>query len=300
MPAGRKPPARTRRSPHAEADEQIAALQALEFEPEEQERQALVLLEKSKHLNTVQAALTILKQRVHPGLRTALHAKYAWCNSSRDPGGFIRAGVVHALRPIIQWNDLPVLYSAVATYEYQGNYELCAGVRAAALLAFLDLDTALGALFANRLLNDPQNSFSEQPAMTAVQVLATCGQLPPLFAFASFPRGSGAVIGEVLRSLTDLPADLVPFVIEAHREAEDEQVLLGLFDLLLNHSERARWRDVITTFMRTTDLIDLYGIIAMQIVASRDEPLIDDLRDLATTGVTPDRQYLLDHALQHV
>jgi hypothetical protein len=299
MSAGRKSPAKGRRSPHAEADEQIAALHALEFEPERQEQQALTLLDKSRHLSVVQAALAILQSRAHPGLRPALHRKYDWCDSGRDPGGFIRAGIIHALRPIIQWDDLPILYRAVATYEMQGMYELCAGVRAAALLAFLDLDVELGALFATRLLNDPQNSFSEEPAMTAVRVLASCRQFPPLFAYASFPQGSGAVTGEVLRSLVDLPGDLVPFLIEAHRDSEDEQVLLGLFDLLLGHSERDRWRPEISHFMETTDLIDLYGIIAMQIVASRDEVLIAELRDQAAGPLSRDRKYLLDHALEH-
>jgi hypothetical protein len=299
MPAGRKSPARTRRSPHAEADGQIAALRALEFEPEEQEREALALLAKSKHLNAVQVALSILQERAHPGLRLPLHEKYEWCDGGRDPGGFIRAGIIHALRPIINDDDLPILYRAVATYEMQGMYELCAGVRAAALLAFLDLDMDLGSLFATRLLNDPRNSFSEEPAMTAARVLASCQNLPPLFAYASFPQGSGAVTGEVLRSLVDLPGDLVPFLIAAHRDSEDEQVLLGLFDLLLGHPQRDRWRSEITHFMRTTELIDLYGIIAMQIVASRDEPLITELRDLAGKPLSRDRQYLLDHALEH-
>ena len=296
MSAARKSP---RKSPHAEADGQITALRALEFEPEAQEREALALLEKSKHLNAVQAALSVLQDRPHPGLRAPLHAKYDWCDQGRDPGGFIRAGIIHTLRPIIQQDDLPILYRAVVTYEMQGMYELCAGVRAAALLAFLDLDMDLGALFATRLLHDPRNSFSEEPAMTAVHVLASCQNLPPLFAFASYPQGNGAVTGEVLRSLLELPGDLIPFLTSAHRESEDEQVLLGLFDLLLGHKQRHRWRSEISNFMRTTELIDLYGIIAMQIVASRDEPLIDELRDLASRPISRDRKWLLDQALEH-
>lgn len=300
MPAGRKTGSASRRSPHAEADAQIGQLQLLEDDPEAQEREALTLLEKSRDLRVVQAALAVLRERAHPGLRSALHAKYAWCDQRRDPGGFIRAGVIHALRPIIQWDELPILYQAVQTYEMQGMYELCAGVRAAALLGFLDLDTDLGAFHAARLLNDPQNSFSEEPAMTAVQVLAACRQLPALFAYACFPPGNGAVTGEVLRRLTDLPGDLVQMLVATHNESEDEQVLLGLFDLLLGHAERERWRPFVTAFMETTDLIDLYGIIAMQIVASRDEPLIATLREMADSNLlSRDRQYLLDQALAH-
>ena len=105
--------------------------------------------------------------------------------------------------------------------------------------------------------------------------------------------------GEVLRNLLDLPGDLVPFLIEAHRDSDDEQVLLGLFDLLLGHPQRDRWRSELSHFMRTTELIDLYGIIAMQIVASRDEVLIAELKELADGPTSRDRKYLLDHALEH-
>jgi hypothetical protein len=298
MPAGRKSPDRSRRSPHAEADAQIAELRALTGDPEAQESLALRLLEKSKHLNVAQVALDVLRERAHAALRPPLHAKFDWCNSSRDPGGFIRAGIVHALRPIIQPADLPILYRAATTYEMQGMYELCAGVRAAALLGFLDLDFDLAAMFAARLLIDPQNSFSEEPAMTAVHVLASGGQVPALFGYASFPRGSGAVMGEVLRNLTELPGDLVPFLIEAHAESDDEQVVLGLYDLLMAHPERDRWRPVIVGFLHETDLIDLFGIIAMQIVASRDDLLIAELREMASSPIPRHKQQLLDHALE--
>ncbi len=299
MSVGRKSPERSRRSPHAEADAQIAEIRTLADDPEAQEALAVRLLEKSKHLNVVQVALTVLQERPQPTLRAPLHAKYAWCNGGRDPGGFIRAAIVHALRPMIQAADLPILYQAVATYETQGMYELCAGVRAASLLGFLDLDTDLAAMFATRLLVDPQNSFSEEPAMTAVHVLSTIGQLPPLFAYASFPHGSGAVLGEVLRNLTDLLGDLVPFLIAAHAASDDEQVLLGLYDLLLAHSARDRWRPVISDFIQTTNLIDLFGIVVMQIVASRDEPLIAELREMAESLLPRTKQQLLDHALEH-
>ena len=299
MPAGRKSPDRSRRSPHAEADARIAELRAMAENPAAREALALSLLEKSKHLNVAQAALAVLQEQAHPGLRAPLHAKYAWCNGSRDPGGFVRAAIIHALRPIIQQSDLPILYQAVATYEMQGLYELCAGVRAAALLAFLDLDIELAAMFATRLLNDPRNSFSEEPAMTAVHVLSAVRQLPALFAYASFPRGSGGVTGEVLRNLTDLPGDLVPFLIAASQDEDDEQVLLGLYDLLMAHPERDRWRPLIADFLHSTSSIDLFGIVAMQIVAIRDELLIAELREMAGGSISRERKQLLDHALEH-
>jgi hypothetical protein len=46
-------------------------------------------------------------------------------------------------------------------------------------------------------------------------------------------------VAECLRSLTDLPASLLPSLVERFRESDDEIVLLGLFDLLLAHAARA-------------------------------------------------------------
>ena len=90
----------------------------------------------------------------------------------------------------------------------------------------------------------------------------------------------------------------MPPLIERHRESEDEQVLLGLFDLLLGHPARAAWRDEIASFLRTTALLDLYGIVAMQIVASRDERLIGLLREVSSTERDRDKARLLGHALE--
>jgi len=298
MPANRQPATRNRRSPHAIADAQIAELRAMQDDPAGQQELALRLMDQSKHLQVVQAALGILKTREDPALRPALHAKYDWCNSSRDPGGFIRAGIIETLRPIIRREDLPVLFRGVATYEMQGMYELCAGVRAAALLAFLDLDTGLAAMFGTRLLADPRNSFSEEPALTAAKVLALTDQVPALFAHASFPQGSGAVMGEVLRSLVGLPEDLVPFLIDAHIDSEDEQVLLGLFDLLLTHPARETWRPLVIDFLRETKLDDLFGIVVMQIVANRDDVLIGELREMAGELLPRAKQQAVDHALE--
>jgi hypothetical protein len=299
MPTRRTGTGGQRRSAHAEADAQISQLRDLEGDAAAQESEALRLLEKSKHLQVVQAALAVLGASAHPGLRAPLHAKYAWCSQKGDPGGFIRAGIIHALRPIAQWDELPIFYQAVQTYEYQGMYELCAGVRAAALLGFLDLDPGLAAMHAARLLNDPQNSFSEEPAMTAVGVLGATSTLAPLFAYACFAKGNSAVLGEALRKLEDVPAEMVAMLVATHGESDDEQVLLGLFDLLLAHRDRDRWRPFIEGFMETTSLIDLYGIVAMQIVASRDEPLIAHLRELSESLLPREREYLLEQALRH-
>lgn len=295
------PAARPKKSPHAEAAAQLRELEALAGDPTAQVAWATQLMEASRQLEVVRTALRVVEEAADPALRPALYAKYEWCErtpSTRDSSGFIRASIVRALRPIIRPDDLPLLQRALTTYQMQGLYELCAELRAAALVAANELDPGFAALFAARFLTDPLTSFSGEPARTAIQILTAQQQLAPVFALASWGNAHGEVVGEALRSLTGLPESLVPLLIERHRESEDEQVLLGLFDLLLGHPARAAWRDEIAAFLRTTALLDLYGIVAMQIVASRDEGLIGLLREVSSTERDRDKARLLGHALE--
>jgi hypothetical protein len=293
------PPRRT--SPHAAAGRQVQDLAALADDPAAQRVLALALLDRSTHLEVLRAALAVLGEARDPDLRPALHAKYDWCEAApgkRDGSGYIRAGIVRALQPVINPDDAPLLQRAMVTYQMVGIYEVCAELRAAALLAANDLDPALAALFAARFLHDPRNSFSGEPARTALDVLAAQQNLGPVFAIASWAHPSSEVTADALRRLVDLPASLVPLLVETHRASVDEQVLLGLFDLLLGHPTRDAWVEEFSRFFRTTQLLDLYGVVAMQVVGSRSDALIRLLRNLAEVERDPARKALLDHALE--
>jgi len=299
---GRKPSAR------AEASGQIAALKALADDPAAQRAKAIELVEKSRHLEIVRAALLVLQHEENPDLRPLLHQKYDRCDGTpdrHDSGGIIRAAIIRALRPVVHQDDLPILHRALRSYQMLGLYELCAELRTAALLALNDLDPDLAGLYAARFLTDPLNSNSGEPALSAIRLLAAQQNLGPVLSVASwetvasFSGGNGEIIGEALRNLTELPVSMMPLLIERHRDSEDEQLLLGLYDLLLAHPARAAWRDEIVDFLRTTPLLDLYGLVATQIVVTRDETLIGALRDLAEIERDPRRAELLAHALEH-
>lgn len=275
-------------------------LKAYAGRPAEQLAMAQELVATSRDLEVIRPALAVLGQANDPALRPFLHEKYAWCEAQstrRDSSGFIRAGIVKALTPIIQADDLPLLLRALVTYQMQGLYELCAELRAAALIALNDLDPDLAAYHAARLLSDPLTSFSGQPALTAVKLLGAQQQFPPLFALAVWRTGRADVIAECLRQLVTMPAELVPLLVERYRDEEDEEILLGYFDLLLDRADSAVWADEIDVFLRTTTLLDLYGLVVTQIVASRNEPLIARLKALADEESDPAKRPLLDHAL---
>jgi hypothetical protein len=255
----------------------------------------------SRHFDVVRTAIRVIGDAREPACRPALHEKFAWCDSKpveRDSGAYLREAIVKALQPIISPEDLLLLQRGLVTYQKDGMYEVCAGLRAASLIALNDVDPELASLYAARFLTDPDNSFSGEPATTAIRVLAAQQNLAPIFGLVSWGKGDGETIGEGLRHLIDLPASLLPLLIDRYRESENEQIVLGLFDLLLGHPTRDQWVSEVMTFFRTTTLMDLYGVIAIQVVASRSGPMIDALRELRSTEFDGLRQQLLDQALE--
>lgn len=304
--------AKPRRSPFAATKAQLDALQALAGDPDAQTELAVSYVRTSKDMEVLRPALDLLRAQADPALRTVLHEKYAWCEQAperHDSGGFVRAAIIRALQPIVQYDDLPILQRALLSYQMVGMYEVCAEVRAAGLMALTDLEPDLATYHAARFLRDPLNSNSGEPALSAVRLLAAQRQLAPLFGYVAFPPGSGdlpawrsgsvEITSEALRSLVGLPATLVPLLIKEYRKSEDEQILLGLYDLLLGHPARAQWRHELEDFLRNTRMLDLYGLVVTQIVASRDDTLIGMLRELAAEERDRVRHELLHHALEH-
>ncbi len=302
----------SKRSPFAATKAQLDALQALAGDSDGQRALAVTYVRMSKDMEVLRPALAILQAEADPALRPVLHEKYAWCEAApekHDSGGFVRASIVRALHPMIHYDDLPILQRALLAYQMVGMYEVCAEVRAAALNALADLEPELATYYAVRFLRDPLNSNSGEPALSAVRLLAAQQQLAPLFGYVAFPPTAGDVpdwrsgiadiTSEALRNLVDLPASLVPLLIKEYRKSEDEQILLGLYDLLLAHPARAQWRSVIEDFLRNTRLMDLYALVVTQIVVTRDEDLIAMLKEMATETPDRTRHELLQHALEH-
>lgn len=302
MPAREPRSPASRKTPRENVRERLNALAALEDDPDGRAALAEEYVRTSTNMEVLRPALAVLQERADPDARPLLHDKYAWCEQAperNDSGGFIRSSIIRALRPMVQPGDLPLLRRGLVSYQRVGLYDVCAELRGAGLLALNDLDPDLAGLYAARFLRDPENGNSGEPALSAIKVLVAQQNLAPVFAYASWPGGDGDLMGEALRSLVDLPESLVPFLIEAHASSENEQVLLGLYDLLLGHPARASWRGVIEDFMTRTRLLDLYGVVAMQIVVTRDGDLIEMLRELEKHERDPFKGQMLRQALEH-
>lgn len=292
----------TRRATAASFRADRQQLDALDGDPEAQAALALTFVAASSDLDLLRASLAVVQAWADPAARPVLHAAYHRFERQperSDSGGFIRAAIIRALRATIHGDDLPILQRALGTYQRVGLYDTTAELRAVALNALNDLDSGLAALHAARFLYDPENGNSGEPALSGLRVLVAQQSLAPVFAYAAWPGGNGELVGEALRLLVDIPASVVPLLMEAHRESDDEQVLLGLYDLLLGHPARAEFRSEIERFLRQTGHIDLYGLVAMQVVVSRDPELIAMLRALEAEERDHLRLSLLGQALQH-
>jgi hypothetical protein len=105
------------------------------------------------------------------------------------------------------------------------------------------------------------------------------------------------VISECLRYLIHLPDALIPGLLERYADSPQDVVLIGLFDLLLNHQTGPHGRDVLQTFLRTTQRLDAYRYLVTIMLASGREMLLDDLLKVAQAEQHPEKVTILVNAL---
>lgn len=292
----------SRGTPPSPDTAKVARLQALPVGSAAQVRAASVLLQTARTLEATQIALGVLTAAPSVELRPLLLAKYAACDADgvkNDPGGLIRIVLLQALRPLVLPEDTALLERAASTYEFLFG-EATGDLRAAALLVLNEADDRLASFHCVRLLVDQYTSImSGEPAVTAVRILASQGQLLPLYAYVTQGAGMVAdVIAECLRGLTALPPSLLPPLVARYAANEDEIVLLGLFDLLLARDDRDEYRDTIVTFLRTTTLHNIFRYLVSVLVAGRDPIATAALVALADVEHDPLKREILRDALE--
>ena len=281
--------------------EKLARLAALPPYTTAQLDYAARCFEQDADAAVITAALAALAAGEYAALRPLLLGKFRYCADDparRDQGGGIRSLILHALRPLVWPDDIPLLERAASTYEFLFG-EAAGDLRAAALLTLNEVDDRLASFHCVRLLIDPHTSImSGEPAATAVRILAAQGQPLPLYAYLIREQaGVADVLAECLRNLGELPASLLPPLVERYIASDDEIVLLGLFDLLLARSDRAEYQPVFLDFLRATTLYNSYRYLISAIVASREEAFIADLARLQDTERDRQKLALLKEAL---
>ena len=283
---------------------ELGQLKQLAARPDEQAALAVTLLTPRHRRDVVQAALDVLAQAEYAPARDAilaLYRHYAEKGELRDPGCYMRRSLLRAWRPLARPDDVPLLLAAVNTYEFlpPDFKEEAILLRAGALVILNDLDEILARFHAARLLDDGYaDRMSGEPALTAARVLASQDQAVALYAYAMRHGDTlGDVVSECLRSLTDMPTTLVPSLLARHAESTDSIVLVGLFDLLLNHREGPLGRAFLDEYLREGADLDAYRYLAMTVIARGDEMLMDTLFQRARMEQQPDKLAIMLEAL---
>lgn len=274
-----------------------AALRALADQPEAASILAVTILEGSHGKDVLMAALKVLVEyptdAARPVLRT-LYDRYSRDKGKHDQGGYFRRAVLDAARTVARPADAGWLAQACATYEFwpPDFAEDAVLIRAAALLALVEVDEDQARYHAARLLVDPFTArMTGEPAVSAARVLGALGETLPLYLVAcqNMPHDRAAaavtvlpeVTAECLRQLTTLPAALVEGLLAHYATTASSIIRMGLFDLLLNQRDGPLGRTYLMRTLDETEDIDIYRYLVMTIVLAGHEGPLDDLRQAA-------------------
>ena len=181
--------------PQAFAERRV--LRELADRPGEQAALARGLVARTPSPQVLRAALDVMATAPPDELHETLVQRYQVLDADpihRDAGGYLRALLLDALRPVALPSDLPLLERAVTTYEVlpTSPEDVTGPLRAAALVILAAQDDLLAGYHAVRLLFDMRTAaMSGEPAATAARVLAALGHPLPLYGFVM--RGADAM-----------------------------------------------------------------------------------------------------------
>lgn len=259
---------------------QLAQLRSLASDPQAQAAYAVTLLQPRQRRDVLLAALQVLAQEPVPEARPALLQIYqnlAAIGPKRDPGAYMRRALIDALRPVATPADVPWLYEAVTTYEFlpPDFKEDAILLRAGALLVLNQLDDTLAGYAAVRLLVDEHTGpMSGEPAVTAARVLASQGQLLPLYQVAMQPAPTlPEVVSECLRSLGPAPSALVHDLLSRHGDSPNSLVRIGLIDLLIDQRALPEAAEYLANTLNSPSDPDVYRYQVMAMLNARSPEL---------------------------
>lgn len=256
---------------------------------------AVDLLVPRSGQEAVRAALHFLVNHPTPAARPALrglYSHYAENGVGRDPGTYLRSQIVRALRAVALPDDVDIFNQAVATYEFPppAFKEEAALLRGGALVALAEWDETLARYHATRLLADPlTDPMSGQPALVAVDVLATFDEALPLFFYAMQAQDHllPEIAGECLRRLTSLPAGLLPSVLHHYAECRRPALLVGVIDLLIQRQGGPEGLEFLARLLHQPPDLDLYRYLVAALLAAAKPELYSLLAESARLEQNP-------------
>jgi hypothetical protein len=195
----------TRRTPDR-IDAQVARLRMLaDLNPEAALGLAVELVERERVHRALEPSLELIQRAAPAEARPALRTRYfdlAEHGDRHDQDCALRVAIVKALAAIESREDVDVAEAAIATVQIRMGVDVAQNLRAEGLLLLALLQPEIADFRAVELLGDPHAStFSGEPSVTAVRVLAARGQLLPIWAAARRPGTPADVLAQAFASL---------------------------------------------------------------------------------------------------
>lgn len=253
---------------------------------------ALALLTGSTSRQHVDAAINVLqrdevRQTLDDDHRTTLRQvimRYFDGPPERDRAGMIREALVNLLVHIGHPDDADIFRRGVLTYHRIPTTDRAQNLRAASLVGLATVQDELTAVYATRLLGEPDTSeLNGEPSITALNVLAELGERLPIYSFLlgrgfDFARSPASeVTTQAMSKLgTDFPLVLLDQLIETYLEADIPAAGVGIVDVIIERREPSLYGHL-EYILQRTDNADLHRYAAVMLAASRDTELIEML-----------------------
>jgi hypothetical protein len=244
---------------------------------DEQATYALELLKTTRNKQVVEEAVQALTENPLYAARDTLIQEYHYYDGDgikRDAGAQIRAAIIKALKVIRNSDDAPLFERAVKTYEFlpPTHSEEAAILRSAGLIALAEIESPLVDYHAVRILIDKEHTseMSGEPAVTAVHVLSMRQNTLPIYQYVlqNTPKDA-ETLSESLKSLCAMPGELLPEIVEKYKDTEDDVILLGLFDLIVNHAAGEVYHDYLLDFLTGTRRYQVYHYLVTIMATNR-------------------------------
>jgi hypothetical protein len=185
-------------------DAQVARLRMLvEVNPEGALRLAIELVERERVHRALEPALEVIQRASAVEARPTLRARYfdlAENGDRHDQDCALRVGIVRALTAVESRQDVDAHANLYRSDRALGD--VAQNLRAEGLLLLALLEPELGDYRAVELLADPHMStFSGEPAVSAVRVLAKRGHMLPIWGVARRSGTAPDLLAQAFASL---------------------------------------------------------------------------------------------------
>jgi hypothetical protein len=273
-------------------------------DPDAAYRLAAEIVARERAHRVLEPALEVLSARPSPDVRPALRQRFADLtdNGMRyDQDCSLRVKIVQLLRSIGSPEDVDLAERGVRSIQLNppARVDVAQALRGQCLLLLSDIAPERAPYYAVELLHDPhQSSFSGEPAVTAIQVLAEHAQILPVWAVArrtgSHPDVLAQAFASLRRSPPDLQLDALLLQLQdaaARGETGEGVALVAAEAIVLNHL--AGGYPAVIDLLRDTTNLNLYRYLLITAARDGDNPVREQLLDAGSREKNPAKASIL-------